>query len=109
MNDSTSFYDQFSGHEAPQKKERRENWQANRDDTTKPYTNNMPGHVKEAMVIDQKDFSYYEFDNMIFHRNPRDDFGRRVNEKFGKLEKGFDFDIEKARYIKLYRKMMEEL
>ena len=102
-----SMYD-FVGdtHEAPQSKEREAGWQANRDDMSKPYVNQMPNHVKEAMTIEQKDHSYYEFDNLVFGRIPKDSFGQSVNMAFGELAEGFDFRAEKKRYIALYRKIM---
>ncbi len=105
-----SFYSQFGDTAPPaQPKEREVGRFANRKDLSKPYVNRMPNHVKEAMTIEQENFSYYEFDNLAFNRNPRDAFGAKVNQAFGKLEKGFDFREEKQRYIQLYKTMMEAL
>lgn len=113
----SGFMEMFDNHEAPpapekgiQITEREVGWQANRDDTTKPYVNReTPRHIQEAMTIEQIDYSYYEFDNLAFGRNPRDAFGAKVKQAFGTLEKGFNFKDEKARYQKLYKKMMSEL
>ena len=108
--ESSTMYDFVSeNHEAPQPKERAVNWQANRENTSKPYVNNQPRHVKEAMRITQKDNSYYEFDNLVFNRSPKDSFGQSVNFAFGELKSGFDFRAEKLRYITLYRELMKEL
>ena len=110
---TNSFYDQFSNSEAPAqpKLEREVNWQANRDDTTKPYVNSeQPRHVKEAMEITRKDKSYYAFQPFAMGHKPRCEFEASVanefNNRFGALQKGFDFITERERYIKLYREMM---
>ena len=106
-----SLYDQFSGHEAPaveprEPLEREVNWQSSNNERFK---RDLPDHVRDAMSTEQKDNSYYEFDNMVFGRNPKDSFGKSVNRTFGGLTKGFDFREEKKRYITLYRKLMHEL
>lgn len=107
MNDS--FYAQFDSDAPERPKQREEGWQANRPDNAKPYVNNHPAHVKQAMTIEQKDNSYYEFDNLVFGRNPKDSFGQTVKEAYGEFKKDSDFRVEKQRYISLYREMMEQL
>jgi hypothetical protein len=85
---------------------REQNWQSANNERFKQ---DLPDHVREAMTVTQKDYSYYEFDNLAFNRNPRDNFGAKVNQAFGKLEKGFVFKDEKARYQKLYKQLLGEL
>ncbi len=107
-NDNGSIYDFVdSEFKAPEVESKRAvGWQANRADNTKPYVNTSKQAI-EATRIEQKDYSYYEFDNMIFRRNPRDAFGAKVNKEFGVLTEKFDFKQEKQRYIELYRELME--
>ena len=114
----SSMYDFMSNdHEAPvpekgiqitERKplEREVNWQSSNNERFK---RDLPDHVKDAMATEQPDRSYYEFDNLAFGRNPRDNFGAKVNQAFGKLAKGFDFRAEKARYIKFYKQLMQEI
>ena len=109
MDSEVSLYSQFDSHEAPQPKERAVNWQANRENTSKPYVNNHPSHVKEAMRIEQKDESGLAFWRLFTQQNPKGSFEQSVNFAFGELKSGFDFRAEKLRYITLYRELMKEL
>jgi hypothetical protein len=111
-----SFYSQFGDSpapEAPQPKVREVNWQANREDNSKPYVNSMPNHVKEAMTITQKDLSYYAFSRLAFGHPVADSFEQSVNQaykdKIGELEKGFIFIVEREKYIKFYKLMMGDI
>lgn len=111
MDDSSSLYDQFSGHAAPTPQEkplvREQNWQSANNERFK---RGLPDHVKDAMVVTQKDLSFYAFTRFVLKNPPRDSFEAQVNEahkrKFGPFEYGFDFIAEREKYIKFYRGMM---
>lgn len=111
MEDNGSLYDQFSSHDAPtpHKKPlvREQNWQS-AEEVNKRYKENLPAHVKEAMTVTQKDLSYYAFNRFALGHPVRDSFEHEVNKLFGKLTQPFDFKLERAKYIKLYKQHMEK-
>lgn len=99
----------FDTHEAPviEKKAplvREPGWQAANNERFKQ---DLPDHVRDAMTVTQGDHSYYAFTRFAFGHPVRDNFEQSVNKQFGKLEKGFDFKLERERYINLYREMMK--
>ena len=114
--ESGTMYDFMSdGHVAPEQPEkgitivdrstpkREVNWQSANNERFK---RDLPGHVKDAMTVTQTDQSYYAFQRFAFGHPVRDNFEQQVNARFGKLEKDFDFRLERERYMKLYRELM---
>ncbi len=83
-------------------------WQANRADNTKPYVNNQPSHVTEAMAIVQEDLGYYAYQRFAFNHPVRDAFEQEVNKAFGKLIPLFNFQEQREKYIILYKQHMEK-
>ena len=111
--ESGSLYDFVdSNHTAPVIEQkaplvREVNWQASNNERFK---RDLPDHVKDAMAVEVVDRSYYAFEDLVWNRNPRDSFTDKVNREFGGKPTGdFSFRDEKARYIKLYKSMMQEI
>jgi hypothetical protein len=106
-----SFYDDFAGNEAPMADKplvREPGWQASNNERFKK---DLPDHVSDAMTVTQADHSYYAFTRFAFGHPPRDNFESQVNKahknQFGDLVKGFVFPVERDKYMKFYRGMME--
>jgi hypothetical protein len=111
MDDNSSLYDQFSSHEAPAIEQkaplvREPGWQASNNERFK---RDLPQHVQDSMTVTQADHSYYAFNRFAFGHPVRDDFEQSVNKQFGKLEKVFNFKLERDKYRSLYRNLMGEL
>jgi len=104
-----SMYD-FVGdnHEAPQQKEREVNWQANRDDMSKPYVNTAP--KVNPVEIEQKDESNMGYWRMFTNQMPKGAFEQSVNIRFGGREAiGGLFREKKVEYVKLYKQLLGEM
>lgn len=113
----SGFLEMFDNHVAPaiEKKAplvREVGWQS-AEKANERYRENLPDHIKDAMTITQADHSYYAFTRFALNHPVRDNFESAVNkaykEEVGELQKGFNFPVEREKYINFYRKMMGEL
>ena len=110
-NDQESFYDQFSSNEAPAmeqapvKESRRQvDWMAAKNFKA---AENVAEKVRTASTSTQKDLSYYAFNRYALSHPCIDSFEQSVNIQFGEVVTGHNWDDLKARYIALYKQMME--
>ena len=110
-----SLYSQFESHEAPviEQERRAENWQANREDNTKPYVNDQAFQAKVANAPTDnapKTTCNYEWMLFICNRDTVNIVAREVNRSFTRNNlTGSNFDSEKVRYFNLYKEELTKL